>query len=225
MPWAPEIAEVTGQFVSASNATLLAVTTDGDPVVYKPIAGERPLWDFPTDTLAAREMLTYRIAKAMQLGIVPETALGEGPYGPGSIQRYLEPDEDFDSLDLVHRADPELWPVAVLDLVCNNADRKLGHILANDGDVFAIDHGLTFHEVDKLRTVLWVFAGSALPAPMVEAVRSLLEQMSGDLGTLVASHLGTATAHALRERCHAILSSPVHPEPPDDRPAMPWPPY
>jgi len=223
--WTPRVVEVTGQFGSASNITLLGLTEDGTKVVYKPVAGERPLWDFPPETLASREVLTYLVSEILSAGLVPETVVADGPYGKGAVQRYLEPDRTFDSIDLVRVGSPSLWPIALLDVVCNNADRKLGHILASKGRLFAIDHGLTFHPADKLRTVLWGFGGKRFPSDLVDALALLRERVIGELGGAVAEALGPGEATALLDRVTALLADPTHPAPPEDRPPVPWPPY
>lgn len=223
--WQPEIAEVIGRFVDASNATLLAVTADGEQVVYKPTAGERPLWDFPVETLAAREVLTYEVSRAMGEDIVPETVLSDGPYGPGSIQRFIDMDPDFDPVALVQGDGDRLWPIAVLDVVANNADRKLGHLISDGTRVLGIDHGLTFHPGDKLRTVLWGFSGRELPRQQVESLHRLGAALADGLGDRVQDLLGTEERIALRGRVDGLLDNPVHPAPPDDRPPVPWPPY
>ena len=223
--WHPEVADVVGRFVDASNATLLAVTDDGEQVVYKPTAGERPLWDFPIETLAAREVLTYEVARAMGEDIVPETVLGDGPYGPGSIQRFIEMDPDFDPVSLVQGDTDQLWSIAVLDVVTNNADRKLGHLISDGTRILGIDHGLTFHPGDKLRTVLWGFSERELPREQVESLRRLEAMLSNGLGERVEELLGVEESMALRTRVDALLATPVHPPPPVDRPPVPWPPY
>jgi uncharacterized repeat protein (TIGR03843 family) len=217
--------EVIGRFVWATNVTLLGRSGD-DLVVYKPTAGNRPLWDFDVSTLAVREVLTYRVAAAMGLDVVPETVLGDGPLGPGAVQAYIEEDDGFDPSSMVEGADPGLWPFAVLDLVVNNADRKLGHLLrGSDGRLWGIDHGLTFHPEDKLRTVLWCFAGSRFPPAMQEALRRLDAALDDGLAGDVAGALGTPEAETLRDRVEALLAAGVHPDPPSDRHAVPWPPY
>jgi hypothetical protein len=223
--WRPEIAEVVGRFVDASNATLLATTTDGERVVYKPTAGERPLWDFPIETLAAREVLTYEVAQAMGSDIVPETVLGDGPYGPGSIQRFVDIDDSFDPVAAVQGQSFELWPIAVLDIVTNNADRKLGHLISDGHHLLGIDHGLTFHPDDKLRTVLWIFSGQPVPADQRDGLLRLAQELSDGLGARIAGLLGDEASHAMQGRVDRLLRHPVHPPPPDDRPPLPWPPY
>lgn len=219
------VTEVIGRFVSASNLTLLG-RCGGTTVIYKPTAGNRPLWDFDVTTLAAREVLTYRISEVMGLGVVPETVLGDGPLGPGAVQRFIEEDEDADPVALIRRVDPTLWPIAVLDLVVNNADRKAGHLLTERGTgrLFGIDHGLTLHPDDKLRTVLWGLAGSPIPDTLVEAVRGLRGGLADGLGRDLERQLGEPEVLALEARILELTARPVHPEPPEHRPPVPWPP-
>ena len=223
--WQPVVAEVVGQFVDASNATLLARTKTGEKVIYKPTAGERPLWDFPIETLAAREALTYEVAVALGHDIVPETVLGDGPYGPGAIQRFVDLDPAFDPVAEVQRGANGLWSLAVLDIVTNNADRKLGHIISDGVLLLGIDHGLTFHPDDKLRTVLWGFGGQPLPADEVAALAKLATAVDGALGDRVERLLGKDERLALSRRVEELLANPIHPDPPTDRPPLPWPPY
>lgn len=223
--WQPVITGVVGRFVDASNATLLARTDDGEQVIYKPTAGERPLWDFPVETLAAREVLTYEVAVALGCDVVPETVLGDGPYGPGAIQRYVELDPEFNPVALVQSGSVELWPIAVLDIVTNNADRKLGHIISDGDRILGIDHGLTFHPEDKLRTVLWGFGGEGIPAEMVAALEHLRAAVANMFGERVEELLGAEERTALVGRITNLMEHPVHPDPPIDRPPLPWPPY
>ncbi|MFW2382086.1 MAG: SCO1664 family protein [Acidimicrobiales bacterium] len=225
VPWQPVVADVVGRFVDASNATLLATTTDGVKVVYKPTAGERPLWDFTVESLAAREALTYEVSIALGYDIVPETVLGDGPYGPGAIQRFVDIAPDFDPIAVVESGATDLWPIALLDVVTNNADRKLGHLISDGNRLLGIDHGLTFHPEEKLRTVLWQFSGSALPAAEVAALKQLEIAVAGSLGTRVEELLGVEELESLTTRVQTLLDDPVHPDPPDDRPPLPWPPY
>jgi uncharacterized repeat protein (TIGR03843 family) len=219
------VTEIIGRFVSASNVTLLGMS-GGTKVVYKPTAGNRPLWDFDVTTLAIREVLTYRMSEVMGLAIVPETVLGDGPLGPGAVQCFVDEDDGADPVEMIRSSDPGLWPVAVLDLVANNADRKAGHLLAEraTGRLYAIDHGLTLHPDDKLRTVLWGFAGHAIPDPLVSAVRNLGGALRNDLGDELERGLGPAETAALEVRVAELLAHPVHPDPPNHRPPIPWPP-
>lgn len=220
------LVEVLGHLPYASNTTLLARSEDGDLWVYKPEAGEQPLWDFPWQTLAAREVLAYEVSEAMGLGLVPETRMAEGDLGPGSAQRYLDEDEDFDPRPMFRgRLDTRLWPFAVLDLVTNNADRKIGHMLreARTGTLWAIDNGLTFHAMPKLRTVLWGFAGMKVPAALMDNVARLEAALNTGLCDRAAELLTPAEAGALVARVSKLRATGVHPLPPEDRPAMPWP--
>ncbi|HKX74975.1 MAG TPA: phosphatidylinositol kinase [Acidimicrobiia bacterium] len=221
-----ELTEIEGQMPYASNATLLGRDSQGRLWVYKPERGESPLWDFPLRSLANREILTYEVSQALDLDLVPETRAAEGPLGPGSAQAFVTEDFDFDPRTLLVPAlDSRLWPVAVLDIVCNNADRKLGHIIAEigTGRLWAIDHGLTFHTEPKLRTVLWGLAGQPLPSPLLEAVARLSTALTDHLWQRTAELLSPAEADALAQRVGGLLAQPVHPPPPQDRPALPWP--
>lgn len=220
------ISEVVGRFTSASNATFLGSDPTGTMWVYKPAAGVRPLWDFPSESLARREIMAYEVSSCMELDLVPETVEADGPLGPGAAQRYLEPDTDFDPRRWFHdETDPCLWPVAVFDLVANNADRKLGHLLVESGSgrIFAIDHGLTFHHQDKLRTVLWGFAGQPIPAACTDALAKLRDALAGELANRARELLSPDETEALRRRTEQLLQNPSHPHPPEDRSALPWP--
>lgn len=225
--WTPRIGEVLGRMPYSSNATLLARTTDGELVIYKPNRGERPLWDFATGTLSAREVLTFEVSALAGLDVVPDTVMVDGPYGAGSVQRFIDEDTDFDPAPPINRADPSLWPIAVLDLLVNNADRKAGHILRDEttGHLWSIDHGVTFHEEPKLRTVLWSLAGCHLPDEMIEAVGRFQHAMADGFHARVTSLLSDREAEALADRVGDLVAEPIHPDPPYDRPAMPWPLY
>ncbi|NND84592.1 MAG: phosphatidylinositol kinase [Acidimicrobiia bacterium] len=221
--WA--IAEVVGLLPHASNATLLAVTESGDFVVYKPAKGERPLWDFTLGTLPLREVLTSEVDAAMGLGVVPETRLIEGPHGLGSAQRFVPEDPQFDLRTLFEpELDERLWEIALLDIVCDNADRKVGHLLKEDGAdrIWAIDNSLTFNEDEKLRTVLWGFAGQQVPSRLDEALVGLGAHLDA-LHARIDELLTTEEADVFLARATAIIDDPVHPMPPTDRPPVPWP--
>jgi uncharacterized repeat protein (TIGR03843 family) len=162
----------------------------------------------------------------MGIDAVPETVAAAGPFGLGSGQRLVEEDFDFDPRQLFGpELDPILWPVAVLDIVCNNADRKLGHLIKEKAGprIWAIDNGLTFHPEPKLRTVLWGFAGQRLPTALVEAITRLNQALATSLRNRVAALLSSSEAEVLVKRVAGLLENPVHPHPPDDRPAVPWP--
>lgn len=220
------VSKVVGRFTSASNATFLGTDREGRRWVYKPTAGVRRLWDFSAESLAFREIMAYEVSDRMGLDLVPETVEATGPMGPGAAQRYLETDPDFDPRRWFEEGtDPHLWPVAVFDLVSNNADRKLGHMLtgSRSGRLFVIDHGLTFHHQDKLRTVLWGFAGLPLPEECLGALEKLQSALTGGFADRAAELLCPEEVEALRRRTGRLLDDPVHPHPPADRPALPWP--
>ncbi|MGW4897855.1 SCO1664 family protein [Kitasatospora sp. NPDC004240] len=246
---------VHGRLGDASNAALYCtVTLDGlsAQAVYKPVAGERPLWDFPDGTLAGREVASYELSAATGWALIPPTVLRDGPHGPGMAQLWVEPDPAADPLLalqdpagpeegwlpvvlaevgggrtalLVHPDDARLRRLAVLDAVLNNADRKGGHLIpAADGRIYGIDHGVTFNTEDKLRTLLWGWAGQPLPAEATAVLESLAGRLDGDLGELLAPHLTAAELDATRARVAALLGSGTHPHPSDDWPSIPWPP-
>ncbi len=264
--------EVRGRLVDASNATLLAAATlDGVEAlcVYKPVAGERPLWDFPGRTLANREVSTYLLSAATGWDLVPPTTLrADGPFGPGSVQWWVSGDPegeaeddvsglplaepgaglvdvvppgrrpkgwlhvveamgwDGDRVALVHADDEDLRRMAVLDAVANNADRKGGHILRGaDGHVYGVDHGLTFNEDDKLRTVLWGWAGEPLTPEAVEVLERLADDLDGD-GELRRGLLGLLERREVQRtlgRVRQLLRAGRHPRPGGGRPSIPWP--
>ncbi len=221
-----ELVEIIGRMPYASNTTLLASDADGVRWVYKPARGEEPLWDFAHGTLARREVLAYEVNRAMGLELVPETLEAEGPFGPGSAQRFIDEDLDFDPRPLYQpRLSELLWPFAVFDIVANNADRKIGHILseAGTGRLWAIDNGLTFHAADKLRTVMWGFAGRTIPGALIEGVERLATKLEGGLAERAATLLSGAEAGALSRRVRDLLDQPIHAHPPQDRPPVPWP--
>lgn len=157
--------------------------------------------------------------------VVPETCTTEGPLGYGSAQRFLPEDQNFDPLALLDpEPSPRLWPIAVLDLVINNADRKIGHILQSQaGKLFAIDHGLSFHPEDKLRTVLWGLAEQEIPQSLLSDLERLYHSLAVELGARVQEWLGEEELFALQQRVNQLLSHPYHPQPPQHRPPIPWP--
>ncbi|MGD0555379.1 MAG: SCO1664 family protein [Streptosporangiaceae bacterium] len=223
--------DVEGRLVEASNATLYCtVRSGGEPVacVYKPVAGERPLWDFPTGTLAGREVAAYAVSRTSGWDIVPPTVMRDGPYGPGMCQLWIEPDPSVDTIALARRTDHAgLREMAVFDAVINNADRKIGHLLpVSGGHLYGCDHGVCFAEDYKLRTVLWQWRGRTLPRRSVEVLRGLQSELAE--GAPLASELGRwlteGEVAATRIRVQKLLKHRVHPYPPEDWPAIPWPP-
>ena len=222
--------EVEGRLVGASNATLYCTIKGGGAeanCVYKPVAGERPLWDFPTGTLAGREVAAYLLSRAAGWNIVPPTVMRDGPFGPGMVQLWIDLDPDVDVIALSRRSDHAgLREMAVFDAVVNNADRKIGHLLpVPDGHLYGCDHGVCFAEDDKLRTVLWQWRGKTLPKRSVEVLRRLADDLvSGWLAAELSKHLTRAEVRATRGRVDRLLKHRVHPYPSEDWPAIPWPP-
>ncbi|WP_198950741.1 SCO1664 family protein [Kineosporia sp. A_224] len=259
--------EIRGRLVDASNATLLAsVTLDGVTAacVYKPVAGERPLWDFPSRTLARREVAAYVLSAGAGLDVVPVTVLREGPYGTGSVQWWVDEgqvDEDGDPVSgepgaglvdvvppqelpagwrrildaegidgrpvvLAHADDPTLRRMALFDAVANNADRKGGHVVRDaEGGVFGVDHGLTFNLDDKLRTVLWGWAGERLPGQDRELLAVLVRDLEGGgpVRGALDDLLATEEVDRTAERARDVLSAGRYPRPSYGRPPIPWP--
>ena len=216
--------ELQGQFMLGSNYTFLVdVTHAGEtiPAVYKPSRGEQPLWDFEENTLALREVAAYLVSEALGFGLVPYTAFREdGPYGPGSLQQYIEFDPNHHYFNFSDEEKEQLQPVALFDLLCNNADRKGSHVLFDaDRKLWAIDHGLCFHAEDKLRTVIWDFAGEPIP----DSLLSHLSRLSAGRADL-QRYLSPGEVTALQSRAEALLAGRVFPHPPEDRRAFPYPP-
>lgn len=242
--------ELVGRITVASNATFLA-TIDGVQVVYKPVTGERPLWDFPDGTLANREAAAYLVSEAFGWDVVPPTLLRDGPLGPGMVQLWQEPDAQQDPVDvvpgravpqegwravfrgvdehdepvaLIHEDSPALRRMAVFDVVVNNADRKGGHVLpTDDGHRFGVDHGVTFHVEHKLRTVLWGWRGDELDPEEVAGVARVRTLLDDDLGQRLSALLSVDELTALAARCDRLLRRGTFPHPTGEMPAFPWP--
>jgi hypothetical protein len=221
--------EVEGRLVDASNATLYcAASLDGvtAAVVYKPVRGERPLWDFPDGTLAGREVSAYLVSQATGWDVVPPTVLRDGPFGLGMCQLWVDVDEEVDLAALARSDHPDLRRMAVFDAVVNNADRKGGHLLPRpDGRVQGVDHGICFSAEDKLRTLLWQWRGSPLTDEAVEVLSRLRAELEGALGEQLASLLTVTEVAATIGRVDRLLTERRHPEPSPDWPAIPWPPF
>ena len=208
-----------------SNYTFLVEVTYEEKTysaVYKPSQGEQPLWDFPSNTLAQREVAAYVLSEALGFHFVPFTTLrDDGPYGAGSIQQYIEYDPDYHYFSFSEEDRQLLKPVVLFDLLANNADRKGGHVFfeKETHKLFAIDHGICFHEDDKLRTVLWDFGGQKIPDDLLARL-ALSPSLLADLGQL----LNPGEVSALQSRADSILKKGIFPRQPRDRRAMPWPP-
>lgn len=241
---------LTGRLATASNATFLGRIGD-DAVVYKPVAGEAPLWDFPGRTLARREVASFLVSEVLGWDVVPRTWLRDGPFGEGMVQLWQEPDPDQDAVDLVpsdqvpatgwrtvlegedqagravalvHEDSPALRRMAVFDAIVNNADRKGDHILAMPGGHrHGVDHGLTFHHEDKLRTVLWGWMGEALRAEELDGIDRIADALDGELGRSLSELLSAEEIDALAARCARLRADGRFPAPGGDMPAVPWP--
>ena len=198
--------------------------------VWKPTAGERPLFDFPLGTLTRREAAAYLVSEATGWGIVPPTLLRDGPYGEGMLQQWIDVDPEADVIAMVNEDDVRLRRVAVLDAVLNNTDRKAGHLLpVPGGHLYAVDHGVTFSEEPKLRTVLWAWEGEPFDAEEVAALTHLAAVLGsraapGPLANALAELLAATEIEATRARIAELLASGVFPSPSPDWPAIPWPP-
>ena len=221
--------KVTGRLVDASNATLFGEITVGDKTfncIYKPVTGERPLWDFPDGTLANREYAAYLVSEAMQFNCVPLTLLREGPFGLGMVQLWIDIDEEIDLAELYRQDLPGLRNLALFDVVINNTDRKIGHLLPTpDGHIFGCDHGVTFHEEDKLRTVLWQWEQAELSDSELATLQVLQDALSGNTGELISELITVEEFNALTARVSRLLATKVFPSPSPDWPAVPWPPF
>lgn len=220
---------VEGRLVVASNATLYcSVCLDGVTAacVYKPVAGERPLWDFPDGTLAEREVAAYEVSAATGWLIVPPTVFRSGPLGPGMVQLWIDTDDDVDIRRLIRgTSSDQLRRIAVFDAVINNADRKGGHLLpTRAGHIYGVDHGVSFHAEPKLRTLLWQWSGRPLRTNASDTLRQLQAGLVGDLGERLAGLLTPREVRSTVRRIEQLLGSGRHPEPSGEWPAVPWPP-
>jgi uncharacterized repeat protein (TIGR03843 family) len=220
--------EMKGQFMLGSNYTfLVGLHYDGRELsaVYKPSRGEQPLWDFPENSLALREVAAYWVSERLGWHFVPLTILREdGPLGPGSLQQYIEYDPEYHYFNFSEEDKSKLKPVVVFDLLVNNADRKGSHVFfENDTHkIWLIDHGLCFHEENKLRTVIWDFAGEPIPEDLLQT----LSRVSAEKALLndLQKFLSPREISALKVRAKALITSGVFPEPPQGRRAFPYPP-
>ena len=224
---------VTGRLVDASNATLYAMCSVKSPgadrefaCIYKPIAGERPLWDFPDGSLANREYLTFLVSHWLNLHLVPPTILRDGPYGTGMVQKWIDIDPKVDLMDFYQSNDPKLRLLALLDIITNNTDRKIGHLIPiESGHLYGCDHGVTFHTDDKLRTVLWQWAGrsftDAEKALLIQA-RELFTETKLDI---IAGLIEEEEISATIARIDRALIEESFPVPSPAWPAVPWPPF
>ncbi len=194
--------------------------------VWKPTAGERPLFDFPIGTLTRREVAAFLVSEATGWSIVPPTVLREGPYGEGSLQAWVHSDDSVDVVRLVVESDPRLRRIAAFDAIVNNTDRKGGHLLPiPGGHVHAVDHGVTFSIVPKLRTLLWAWEGEPFAPDEVEALTRVRAALDGSLGGELRELLYGPEVDATIARVDDLLATGVFPGPNPDWPAVPWPPF
>lgn len=238
---------IIGRVMPASNATFVA-TIEGIQVAYKPVRGERPLWDFPDGTLAQREVAAYAVSEALGWNVVPTTLLRDGPHGPGMVQAWTEPDPDLAPVDvvprgtlpngylhvldafganeqpvaLIHEDHEPLRLMAVFDVLINNGDRKGGHVLGmTGGHRYGVDHGVSFHVENKLRTVLWGWQDTPLSAQERAGITKVADD--ADLHSRLADLITPLEGEAFLARCAELLSLDTMPAPSDEWPAIPWP--
>jgi uncharacterized repeat protein (TIGR03843 family) len=223
--------EIQGRFVSSSNYTFyVLVSRDLQKTftVYKPIRGERPLWDFPEETLALREVAAFLVSEALGWGFVPPTIYRpDGPYGAGSLQLFIQAEPDIHYFNLSEADKSALRQIALFDLLINNADRKGGHLLKDlSGKLWVIDHGICFHAEPKLRTVIWDFAGETIPDKLLDDVAQFHARLTSepDLKTAINSLLSPLEVAALRRRAGALLAQRCYPDPKPGERNFPWPP-
>jgi uncharacterized repeat protein (TIGR03843 family) len=221
------VLKVTGRLVDASNATLYATSTLNEQeivCIYKPIAGERPLWDFPEGSLAHREYAAYLVSQGLGFHIVPLTILRDGPYGSGMVQEWITLDESIDLAVFFSSDNPRLRSMALFDAIVNNTDRKIGHLLPISHDeVYGCDHGVTFHVEDKLRTVLWQWADDELTDQELQSLRKAKQLLAGELGEQLKLFLKQDEIDAISMRVDRLLSEGRFPLPNPNWPAIPWP--
>lgn len=219
--------QVAGQFVWGSNYTFL-VQVEGEegpvPAVYKPSRGEQPLWDFPRQTLARREVAAFLTSHSLGWDLVPPTVLRQnGPAGEGSLQLYVDIDPERHYFTFNGDEKQRLRPVVAFDILINNADRKGGHVLlAPDGQIWLIDHGVCFHQQYKLRTVIWDFVGEPIPQPLMKDIKRFRLRLEDDLRAAYEELLSPREIDALRRRAERLLKEPQFPGPGPGRP-YPWP--
>ncbi|MBI9044503.1 MAG: SCO1664 family protein [Anaerolineaceae bacterium] len=220
-----------GQFMYASNYTFLVdviYEAETYKAVYKPVQGERPLWDFPTGTLSQREAAAFIVSEALGWNLVPPTVYVEtGPYGAGSIQIYIDHDLEAQQFPFKEEDETQLKRIAVFDVLINNADRKFGHILRDhESYLWCIDHGICFHEEDKLRTVVWDFVGEKFSQSIQNDLMQVSDELvsTGALYEHLRSLIVATEIEALRKRAENLAKTAQYPYPDETKPHIPWPP-
>ncbi len=221
-----------GQFLSGSNYTLLGRVVKESlqvDVVYKPLRGEQPLWDFPTGSLSKREVAAFEVSEALRWELVPPTVFRKknAPLGPGSLQQFIEHDPEYHYFHFDDEDKQRLRPVALFDLLINNADRKGGHVLADsDHHLWLIDHGICFHTESKLRTVIWDFAGEEIPENLLADLKRFAEELEqhGEAYRRLVTLLQNGEIAAMQYRARALIETKHYPYPATSRRPYPWPP-
>ncbi len=223
--------DITGEFLWGSNYTFSVEIRRGEQIVqgvYKPTQGERPLWDFPQASLARREVAAYLVSEALGWEFVPPTAYREdGPFGPGSLQLFVDHDPEYNYFKFNQDDLLRLKPVALFDLLINNADRKGSHILFDrDDHMWLIDHGISFHRERKLRTVVWDFAGHSITEELCSDLANFeaLLLQGTDLRDQLDRLLVPEEVSALARRTNNLLITRQFPNPQPNRRPYPWPP-
>jgi uncharacterized repeat protein (TIGR03843 family) len=215
---------------SSNYAFLVTVHLDDDQLmaVYKPHKGERPLWDFPDGMLCQREMASFLVSEALGWQIVPPTALREGPHGIGTVQFYVDHDPEENYFTFGEEMKPQMMRICAFDVLVNNADRKGGHcLLDSEGHVWGIDHGISFHSAPKLRTVIWDFAGQAIPPALmmdIERLCGILDDCDSPLSKALAELVTEREASAFRNRVTYLQRTRRYPQAGPGGPNYPWPP-
>jgi hypothetical protein len=221
--------ELKGQFTLGSNYTFLVTVSLEEKelqAVYKPQKGEQPLWDFPENTLAGREVAAYHVSQALGWELVPYTIFREdGPYGPGSLQQYIDYNPNYHYFNLKPSDKEKLRPVALFDALTNNADRKGSHVFFEKSTrhLYAIDHGLCFNLADKLRTVIWDFAGEPITPEQSSALEMIITPSASLVNELLC-YLNNDELTMLTLRAETLVKEGIFPHPPSDRRAFPYPP-
>jgi uncharacterized repeat protein (TIGR03843 family) len=225
-----EIDAVHGMLRWSSNYTFLVSISHKDMTImgiYKPREGERPLWDFPEGTLYRREVATFLTSQALGWALVPPTVVREGPRGIGSVQLFIDHDPEYNYFSFDESMAPQIKRLALFDAIINNADRKGGHcIVDSQGHLWGIDHGISFHAANKLRTVIWDYAGQSIPEPMLEDVEKLcqtLDNAESDYRHSLHELLADVEIQACHQRIKRLLKSRHYPQP-GRGPNYPWPP-
>lgn len=217
--------KVIGRLIDASNATLMGEIVSPNSsikVIYKPIAGEKPLWDFQDGNLAFREYCAFLVSELAAFNIVPATILRDGPFGLGMVQQWIEIDKTVDVVEFGQSEDSQLRKLALFDSIINNTDRKYGHLLIDsDGKLFGCDHGVSFHSQNKLRTVIWQFAGEKFTT---EEITLLERTREVDFNGVFENYLTDIEISAFSDRINTLTASGTFPLPSDEWPAIPWPP-